>query len=49
MIVAANHTGFLDGPLMAFFAPRPLHALTKREMFDGPMAPFLAQAGQIPV
>ncbi len=49
VVVAANHTGFIDGPLMAIFAPRPLHALTKREMFHGPMSAFLLQAGQIPV
>lgn len=49
VIVAANHTGFIDGPLMAIYAPRPLHALTKREMFHGPMSPFLTQSGQIPV
>jgi 1-acyl-sn-glycerol-3-phosphate acyltransferase len=49
VVVAANHTGFIDGPLMAIFAPRPLHALTKREMFHGPMGPFLRQAGQIPI
>ncbi len=49
VVVAANHTGFVDGPLMAIFAPRPLHALTKREMFHGAMSPFLIQSGQIPV
>jgi 1-acyl-sn-glycerol-3-phosphate acyltransferase len=49
VIVAANHTGFIDGPLMAIYAPRPLHALTKREMFHGAMSPFLTQSGQIPV
>ncbi len=49
VVVAANHTGFVDGPLMAIFAPRPLHVLTKREMFHGAMGPFLIQSGQIPV
>ncbi len=49
VVVAANHTGFIDGPLMAIFAPRPLHALTKREMFHGPMGGFLRQSGQIPI
>ncbi|MCW2759497.1 MAG: glycerol acyltransferase [Nocardioidaceae bacterium] len=49
VVVAANHTGFADGPLMAIFAPRPLHALTKSEMFDGPMGVFLGAAGQIPL
>ena len=49
VVVAANHTGFIDGPLMAIFAPRPLHALTKREMFHGPLGGFLRQSGQIPI
>ena len=35
VIVAANHIGVIDGPLLAIFAPRPVHALTKEEMFDG--------------
>ena len=30
VIVAANHTGVIDGPLLAIFGPRPVHALTKR-------------------
>ena len=28
VVVAGNHVGFVDGPLMAIFAPRPVHALT---------------------
>ncbi len=49
VILASNHIGFLDGPLLAAFAPRPVHALAKRELFAGPLAPFLRAAGQIPV
>ena len=49
VVMAANHVGWLDGPLLAICAPRPVHALTKREMFSGPMAPFLLAAGQIPL
>ncbi|GGF35164.1 1-acyl-sn-glycerol-3-phosphate acyltransferase [Marmoricola endophyticus] len=50
VIVAGNHTGWVDGPLMAIFAPRPLHALTKTEMFASPpMAAFLRWAGQVPM
>jgi 1-acyl-sn-glycerol-3-phosphate acyltransferase len=49
VVVAANHIGFLDGPLMAIMSPRPVHALTKREMFKGAMGPFLSATGQIPV
>lgn len=48
-VVAANHIGFVDGPLMAIFAPRPVHALTKIEMFAGPLGPFLRASGQIPL
>ncbi|HSX66189.1 lysophospholipid acyltransferase family protein [Nocardioides sp.] len=49
VILASNHIGFLDGPLLAAFAPRPVHALAKRELFAGPLSPFLRAAGQIPV
>ena len=35
VILASNHIGIIDGPLLAIFAPRPVHALTKQEMFDG--------------
>ncbi|HET8603681.1 MAG TPA: lysophospholipid acyltransferase family protein [Marmoricola sp.] len=49
VVVAANHIGFLDGPLMAILSPRPVHALTKREMFEGTMGAFLAASGQIPI
>ncbi len=45
--MAANHVGWLDGPLLAICAPRPVHALTKQEMFAGPLGPFLRAAGQI--
>lgn len=49
VIFAANHLGWWDGPMLAIFAPRPVHALTKIEMFSGPMAPFLRWSGQIPL
>lgn len=49
VVIVANHIGFIDGPLMAIQGPRPVHALTKIEMFDGVMGSFLAAAGQIPV
>jgi 1-acyl-sn-glycerol-3-phosphate acyltransferase len=47
VIVAPNHIGWWDGPLVAIFGPRPVHALTKREMFSGPLGPFLRWSGQI--
>jgi 1-acyl-sn-glycerol-3-phosphate acyltransferase len=49
VIVAANHTGVIDGPLLAIFSPRPVHALTKQEMFDGRLGFFLRLTGQIPL
>ncbi|MDN5744003.1 MAG: 1-acyl-sn-glycerol-3-phosphate acyltransferase [Nocardioidaceae bacterium] len=47
VVVAGNHVGFIDGPLMAIFAPRPVHALTKLEMFSGFLGWFLTRTGQI--
>jgi 1-acyl-sn-glycerol-3-phosphate acyltransferase len=49
VIIACNHVGVADGPLLAIFAPRPVHALTKREMFKGFMNRFLLSSGQIPL
>ncbi|WP_110183521.1 lysophospholipid acyltransferase family protein [Nocardioides solisilvae] len=49
VIVAGNHIGILDGPLLAVLAPRPVHALTKSEMFSGPLGRLLHRAGQVPV
>lgn len=49
VVLVANHIGVLDGPLLAIFAPRPVHALTKQEMFRGRTGTFLHRAGQIPV
>lgn len=49
VIFAANHVGIIDGPLLAIFAPRPVHALTKIEMFTGRLGRFLARSGQIPL
>ncbi len=47
VIYACNHTGVVDGPLLAIFSPRPAHALTKIEMFKGKMGLFLTLVGQI--
>jgi len=49
VILAANHVGWLDGPMLGIYSPRPVHALTKREMFSGGMDRFLRSSGQIPV
>jgi 1-acyl-sn-glycerol-3-phosphate acyltransferase len=49
VVMAANHVGWLDGPLLAISAPRPVHALTKHEMFEGALGHFLRAAGQIEI
>ncbi|BDZ43591.1 1-acyl-sn-glycerol-3-phosphate acyltransferase [Paraoerskovia sediminicola] len=49
VILAANHTGVVDGPLLLGVAPRPLHILVKDEMFHGFVGSVLHRAGQIPV
>lgn len=49
VIMASNHVGIMDGPLMAIYSPRPVHALTKSEMFVGNLGRFLLLVGQIPL
>lgn len=49
VIMASNHVGIIDGPLMAIYSPRPVHALTKSEMFVGKLGRFLLLVGQIPL
>jgi 1-acyl-sn-glycerol-3-phosphate acyltransferase len=49
VVLAANHIGVIDGPLLAILSPRPVHALTKHEMFRGRTGRFLARVGQVPV
>lgn len=49
VVLAANHIGVIDGPLLAIYAPRPVHALTKSEMFAGRLGRFLHYSGQVPL
>lgn len=49
VILAPNHLGFIDGPLLFGMAPRPVHTLAKHEMFRGPVGWVLRRVGQIPV
>ncbi len=49
LILAGNHTGFLDGPLVVVHAPRPVRALTKAELYRGLLGSALVLIGQIPV
>lgn len=48
-LIASNHIGLLDGPLLAAFAPRVVHTLTKKEMFAGRTGALLLAAGQVPL
>ena len=47
LIVAGNHTGFLDGPLVTAWTPRPIRTLTKVEIFSGLPGRVLVRLGQI--
>jgi 1-acyl-sn-glycerol-3-phosphate acyltransferase len=47
VVMAANHVGWLDGPLLAICSPRPVFALTKQEMFSGAVGVVLRASGQI--
>jgi 1-acyl-sn-glycerol-3-phosphate acyltransferase len=49
VVLAANHVGIADGPILAVFGPRPVHALTKQEIFAGPLGTLLRAGGQLPV
>lgn len=49
VLLASNHVGYLDGPLLFSLAPRPFHAMIKREMFEGRMGTVLTSVGQIPL
>lgn len=49
VILVANHTGFVDGPLVFGVAPRAVHLLVKASMFRGVLGPILRRSGQIPV
>jgi 1-acyl-sn-glycerol-3-phosphate acyltransferase len=49
VIVASNHIGWLDGPLLIATTPRPAHALVKKESFRGMTGVLLRLAGQISV
>lgn len=49
VLMASNHLGVLDGPVLVAHAPRPVHTLVKREMFDGWLGKVGRALGQIPV
>lgn len=47
VLLAANHTAFLDGLLLAAAAPRPVHVLAGSELFAAPLDRLLRGTGQI--
>jgi 1-acyl-sn-glycerol-3-phosphate acyltransferase len=47
VLLAGNHIGLLDGPLLLALAPRTVHAWVKREMFDGVSGSVFRAMGQI--
>ncbi|MGB8651545.1 MAG: lysophospholipid acyltransferase family protein [Mycobacteriales bacterium] len=49
VLLAGNHGGFLDGPLVYALSPRPATFLAKSELFVGPLARALGWLGQVPV
>jgi 1-acyl-sn-glycerol-3-phosphate acyltransferase len=49
VLIAGNHTGWLDGPLVQMMLPRPCSFLVKSELYDGPWRVILDFARQIPV
>ncbi|MDA3650246.1 1-acyl-sn-glycerol-3-phosphate acyltransferase [Saccharopolyspora indica] len=49
LVVVANHSSLLDGPLLLGMFPRPAVFLIKQEMFKGALGWFLRRIGQIGV
>lgn len=49
VLLASNHVGYLDGPLLFGLCPRLVHAMVKREMFVGRLGMALTAVGQIPI
>lgn len=49
VLLAGNHSGFLDGPIVMIMLPRPSAFLVKSEIYAGPVRHVLNFARQIPV
>lgn len=49
VILAANHTGYLDGAVVFGMAPRPAHFLVLASTFELGVGPLLHLTGQIPL
>jgi 1-acyl-sn-glycerol-3-phosphate acyltransferase len=48
-ILVANHSAFLDGPVLFAAAPRDGRFLVKAELYGGPLGHVLARLDQVPV
>jgi 1-acyl-sn-glycerol-3-phosphate acyltransferase len=49
VILASNHIGYPDGPLLFVSAKRRIHSMVKESMFTGPVGYGLLKMGQINV
>ncbi len=49
VLLAGNHTGFVDGPLVFLLAPRPTSLLAKSEIFVSGGAKLFGWLGLVPV
>lgn len=49
VVVVANHSAMVDGPLLYGLLGRPSAFLIKEEMFHGPLGWILPRIGQLPV
>ncbi len=49
VVLAANHTGYLDGAVVLALAPRPSHFLVLARTFEGFVGHLLRWSGQIPL
>ncbi len=49
VVVVANHTGLMDGPVLVGAVPRGAAVLVRRGFFVGPLGWLLRASGQIPV
>lgn len=49
VIIASNHTGIIDGPLLHGAIPRKSHFIIKEEAFSGFIGFLMRGSGQIPV
>lgn len=49
VVLAANHTGYLDGAIVLAMAPRPSQFLVLAGMFQGFVGRLLRWTGQIPI